>query len=80
MTLNNMEFDVLEKIARQTKMDCWFLIAQDENGDDYVYDLEEGCNISLREGVQMLHEGITCELSDVENEIFKQLLHKLNIN
>ena len=40
MTLSSEEYNLLTKIARKSKMDCWFLIKQTKKGEDYVYDLE----------------------------------------
>ena len=60
MTLTAAQYGVLNKIARRTKMDCWFLIKQDKNGDDYVYDLEEGASIELADGITGLMEGLDC--------------------
>jgi len=58
MTLSNKEFELLDKIARKSKMDCWFMIKQTKKGDDYVYDVEEGKRMSLRKGIAQLLEGI----------------------
>ena len=66
MTMTAAQYAVLNKIARRTKMDCWFLIKQDENGDDYVFDLEECASIELADGVNGLMEGLDC-LENIES-------------
>ena len=58
MTLSSEEYELLDEIARKSKMDCWFSIRQAKNGDDYVYDLENRKRLSLRTGIQQLMEGI----------------------
>ena len=86
-TLTAKEFYVLCKIASKTKMDCWFCIKQDNNGTDYIYDLEESKRMCLRTGVSQLIEGLNCienynacDLTDDEDKAFKELLKKLKIN
>ena len=85
-TLTNDEYEVLKKIAKKTKMDCWFLIKQDLNGADYIWDLEEGKRLCLRTGVGMLVDGLdcvenydNCMLTEEEAKVFEELLGKLNI-
>jgi len=58
LKLSKGQFDVLVKIARKTGCDCWFQIYQDENGDDYVRDIENGKDIPLRRGIEELCEGM----------------------
>ena len=58
MTLSSEEYNLLTRIARKSKMDCWFLIKQTKKGEDYVYDLENRKKISLRTGIRQLMEGI----------------------
>ncbi len=58
MKLNNKEYDLLDKIATKSKMDCWFQIRSTSKEEDYVYDLEEGKRMSLRKGIGQLIEGI----------------------
>jgi hypothetical protein len=53
MILTEKEFNVLEKIASKSGMDCWFQIAQKEgdNPYDYVFDLDGEKEIPLAKGV-----------------------------
>lgn len=85
-TLTSEEYNVLNKIATKTKTDCWFTLEQDSNGTDFVYDLEEGKQLSLEVGVDMLMEAIedpenyeSCQLTSVENVVLNNLLVKLNL-
>jgi hypothetical protein len=86
MTLTTKQYAVLNKIARRTKMDCWFLIKQDQNGDDYVYDLEEGASIELADGINGLMEGLdcvenieSCNLNWIEKTVLCELCRDLKV-
>lgn len=57
-TLTNTEYELLDRIAKQSKMDCWFCIKQTKMGEDYIYDLENRKRMSLRKGITQLMEGI----------------------
>lgn len=85
-TLTDVEYNVLNKIAEKTKMDCWFYIKQDRNGVDFIWDLEEHEKICLRTGVRLLYDGIgckenydNCHLTAGEDKTFQELLEKLNL-
>ena len=85
-TMSAEEYGIVSKIARKTKADCWFLVKQDKNGNDYVHDLEEHKKYSLKTGITMLVECLDCKenyehcsLSAEEEKIFEELLKKLNI-
>lgn len=85
-TLTQVEYDLLNKIARKTKTDCWFNIEQDKNGEDYVHDLEEGKKLPLDKGVVQLLEAIdckenydSCDLTTEEENAFKSLIEKLDL-
>ena len=87
MTLTAAQYAVLNKIARRTKMDCWFLIKQGDDGNDYVYDLEEGFSIELSDGVNDLMEGLdcsenveSCHLNGIEKSVLCELCNLLNID
>lgn len=80
--LSNEEFNVLNKIATKSKMDCWFYLKQDSDGNDYVYDLEESKKLSLSDGILMLDEGITSlddyNLSEDEKYTYISLMYKIS--
>lgn len=81
MTLSNDEYELLTKIARKSKMDCWFLIKQTKKGEDYVFNLEEGKRLSIRTGIRQLMEGIDgmydIYFDDGERDIVIGLLSRL---
>ena len=79
--LTNAEYNVLNKIASQTKMDCWFWLTEYKNSD-CVIDLEEGMVLTLRHGVSMLNDGIVPELLNLtaeEIDTYTNLLKELEI-
>ena len=80
--LSNEEFNVLNKISSKSKMDCWFYLKQDKDGNDYVYDLEQSKELSLTDGILMLDNNITSiddyELSEDEKCIYISLIYKIN--
>lgn len=83
MKLTAEEYNVLVKIADRSKMDCWFLIDQDKDGDDYINDLENGEKLSLEDGIGDLVDGMT-DYEDyclTRNEIrtFEDLLINLGV-
>lgn len=82
ITLSNDEYNVLNKIASQTKMDCWFYISVTPNGGDCIVDIENGTVLNMRHGISMLNEGIVPELLDLtdwEIAIYVDLLRQLGI-
>ena len=56
--LTQSEAEVLDKIATITKMNCWFHIGEFGDGCNYIEDLEDGITYGLREGIQLLYEGM----------------------
>ncbi len=58
MTLNNAEYELLSRIARKSKLDCWFQIRQTAKGDDYVFDSENHKRLSLKTAIRQLMKGI----------------------
>jgi hypothetical protein len=85
MVLTAGQYGVLSKIARRTKMDCWFCIKQ-LDGQDYVYDLEECMCLELPEGVGYLMEGLDCPenvesccLNWIEKTVLIELLKALEV-
>ena len=83
MRLLNEEYNVLNKIATESKMDCWFCLAEDKKGNDYVLDIENDCKLTIAQGVSELVEGMTdyedYHMTPEEIEVFEELLDKLNI-
>lgn len=82
MKLTNEEYNVLNKISHESKMDCWFSIATNKR-EDYILDLEENKKLKLKDGVEQLYDGLTdlndYNLSYLEKETFTTLLVKLKI-
>ncbi len=77
-TLSEKEYNLLDKIATKSKMDCWFLIKQTKSGEDYVYDLEEGRKMSLKKGIAQLIDGISGSYADyLSGEDYEILLDLL---
>lgn len=74
-TLSEEEYNLLDRIATETKMDCWFLIKQTKSGEDYVYDLEEDKKMSLRTGIAQLLDGISGSFAEyLSGEDYEVLL------
>lgn len=85
MILTTAQYSVLNKIARRTKMDCWFSIKQ-LDGQDYVYDLEDDIDFPLDIGVTYLMEGLdcpenieVCHLNWIEKTVLCELCKMLNV-
>lgn len=55
--LTENQYNSLDRIARKTGMDCWFLIRQ-KDGEDYVFDLEKGRKISWESALNDFNDGI----------------------
>jgi hypothetical protein len=90
MLLTCIQHDVLNKVAAKTKMDCWFSI-KIVAGEDMVYDLEENKVMSLRDGIDLLLDGLdsisdrsdfmhTCGLSLEEAVVFQELTARLGLS
>lgn len=80
--LTDAEYNVLNRIARQTKMDCWFSLYTDEQGNDGVADTEDRLVYSLQLGISMLHDGIVPDLLNLTAEeiaVYNNLLNELGI-
>lgn len=83
MELTNEEYDVIEKVARKSKCDCWFELGVDEFNNDIVVDLEEDTTMSLEDGLLLLDSGLT-ELSDYdlteeEQRCYQNLIFKMRM-
>lgn len=77
--LTDKEYNLLNNIATKTRMDCWFSIKQDKNGNDYIFDLENNKRIALSTGVRELIEGID-NINELLNCDEIQILIELLIN
>ena len=80
--LTSEEYNLLNNITSQTKTDCWFKLDVDENGFDYVEDLENGDYLTLHDAIDQLNDAIIPELLVVtreDMEIYAKLLEKLGI-
>lgn len=83
MILSEQEYNALDKVATASKMDCWFTMRQ-EDGKDYVYDLEDACRMELQEGIAQLAEGM-CDihlygLTAEECAVLRNLFARLGID
>lgn len=82
-SLSDEEFNVLNKIANETGMDCWFSLRETNDGKTVVYILDDEFETTLKEGIDWLHQGIPsyekCNLEKEEIEVFEELLKKLHI-
>lgn len=59
MKLEKEQWEVLNKIASKSKMDCWFSLEEIDENNDGVFDIENNEHLSLWEGIGMLDLGIT---------------------
>lgn len=82
--LTNEEWNVLNKIATASKMDCWFYLKEKDQFTDIVYDCENNKELSLYEGISMLDSGITSledyNLSQQEMKVYFSLVSRLVIS
>jgi len=78
---------VLDKIAVESGMDCWFSVQgykeMDGTKSDWVFDFENNRLVTLRHGVDVLHQGMTFyedyNMTEREIAIFERLLAKLDL-
>ena len=79
--LEDKEYNVLGKLTRATGQDCWFDIREDEELNDYVYDLEYNEKLDLVSGLYLLFDGLVIDdyelLSPEEQEILFNLVEKV---
>ena len=82
LILTGEEYNLINEITRQTKVDCWFCLDTDREGFDCVRDLEKGRKVTLRFAIEQLNNAIIPEaLSLTENEIktYGRLMSKLKL-
>ena len=88
ITFLDEEYNVLNKIASKTGMDCWFYICVNDEGDDVILDLENNDEVMhIEEAIQMLLEGIdntdilySCDLSKDELVTLCNLLSAIDLH
>lgn len=71
VVLTDEEANLLDKIAEQSGMDCWFCIMPyiQATNEYYVVDLEEGAKkLDWKEAIGLLDEGIWWDGTDVSDE------------
>ena len=78
MTLTNQEYNFLMELSARTKMDCWFWIETDDDGNDFVLDLENDEALPLHEGIAQLFDGVIED--DINNFNAKELILWNSIN
>lgn len=82
-SLSDEEFNVLNKIAKETGMDCWFSIRETKDGKSVVYILDDEFETTFKEGIDWLYQGMPsyekCGLTKEEIDVFEALLKKLQI-
>ena len=87
ITFTSDEYNILNKIASKTNMDCWFCLSLDDEGNDIIIDLEgNGKQLEIEEAIMQLMEGINdtsnfyfCDLTLIECAILFRLLITLDI-
>ena len=55
MRLTELEYNTVNLLATRSKMDCWFMLETDKQGNDYVFDLEENKKLALKEGIGIMY-------------------------
>lgn len=80
MKLTEQEINVLNKITKNSKMDYWFDLRFDKNGNAYVYDLEEGGKLTIKRAISDILDGLVedCNYLDTKEErlIFENLKNR----
>lgn len=82
--MSEAEYNVLDKILTKSKMEDIFIVQQ-ENENDYIWDIEEGEQLSLKDGLSQICESMEdwreCYgLTNEDLEVFNKLLEKLEID
>jgi esterase/lipase len=80
MKLTEQEINVLNKITKNSKMDYWFDLRFDKNGNAYVYDLEVGGKLTIKRAISDILDGLVedCDYLDTKEErlIFENLKNR----
>ena len=90
--LSNEDFNILEKVAYESKIDTWFELRDRKDkvtGECYtaVFDLEQGRFVSLQYGVRLLSEGCSppsrmaddYRMTQDEVDLFQAACYRLGI-
>lgn len=81
--LTGDEYNLINHITSQTKIDCWFCLDTDKQGFDCVKDLEKGYKVTLRFALQQLNEAIIPDCINLTIEemlLYGQLMEKLELD
>lgn len=78
--LTIQEFNVINRLSNLANCD-WFYIASDDDGEDFIRDLDERRTYSLKEGILLLDDCLT-DLDDygltaIEKETYINLIKKI---
>ena len=81
--LTEEEYNVIDNFIRLTKMDSWFKLKTDADGD-YVFDAEENKYMSLRDALELFNETVEPDLllDKVSNEdisVYEELMDRLEL-
>ena len=83
MRLTELEYDTVNLLATRSRMDCWFMLETDKQGNDYVFDLEENKKLTLKKGLKMFYMGLTdlddYDLVDEQKRVLENLFRRLKI-
>lgn len=82
--LDDYEYNALNHITSINKMDTWFCLKTDNDGYDYVYDLEEDIILPIGTALDYIYEGLYVEdfqkLEKKEQRALNTLLFKYGLN
>lgn len=82
-SLSNKEISALNHITRNTGMDCWFYLYNNDKGEWLVRDLEERKTMALSTGIKMMAEGLGSikdwGLSDSETLTLAAILDRFGV-
>ena len=84
MRLTNEEYNIVEKLARRSKCDCWFELGVDEFNEDIVVDLEEDTTKPLDAGLLELDDCLTdlsdYDISKEEKDTYKSIIKRMRVS
>lgn len=85
MTLSELQYNAIDKILTNSKWDSILMVMQDENRNDYFWDMENNTHITLIEGLEEIVDMTLAkslsfyEVTKEEAIAFLELLVELNI-